>query len=594
MNNQREKALTHKIHRLFWQANLQDKTTLAICYLVRIPAIAAYNILIPLVSAYGIQSILTRHFQEVNKYALWVIFLSLAYTVLWTIGGIAISRNAVKGSIYVQNQVFFNFLQKDYDFYSNAFFGSLGAQATRIRDAYNNYGELVTLSIPKQTTIVIAGIAVIASQSLLLAGVTVIAMVFVLSFTIWSSSWRLQFRRKVSEASSEIAGSIGDALTHGTTVKSFAMEDFEQQRLQKPLKRWGQEQYKTWVSATPADAGRMILAAITTAALLVLSANLYQQGKITITIVVLVQLYVLKLVASTLDIADMVKRYEDVMGAAYEPVKTMLIPNVINDPQNPKALKRASSYTLELDKVSYHYTEATNSQKAISEFTCKIEPGQKLGIVGYSGSGKTTLTKLLLRFMDVTDGKITINGIDIRELAQKDLRTVLSYVPQEPLLFHRSIAENIGYAKPDANQEDIIKATKLAYVDEFTKELPNGYETLVGERGIKLSGGQRQRVAIARALLKDSPILILDEATSALDSKSEQFIQNALWELMKGRTAIVIAHRLSTIQRMDKIVVMDKGRIAQVGTHDELKHSKGIYADLWEHQSGGYIGVPTE
>ncbi|MGH7250214.1 MAG: ABC transporter ATP-binding protein [Minisyncoccia bacterium] len=222
-----------------------------------------------------------------------------------------------------------------------------------------------------------------------------------------------------------------------------------------------------------------------------------------------------------------------------------------------------------------------------------IKQGEKVGLVGYSGSGKTTLTKLLLRFMDVTKGSISVGDLDIRNVSQKDLRSKIAYVPQEPLLFHRSIAENIAYGKPSASKQSIHKAGKAAYVDEFVKELRYGYDTLVGEKGVKLSGGQRQRVAIARALLKDAPILVLDEATSSLDSRSEQYIQKALWQLMKGRTAIVIAHRLSTIQQMDRIIVMNKGRIVEIGSHGELlKNSKGIYAKLWKHQSGGYLLAP--
>jgi ATP-binding cassette subfamily B protein len=589
----REKYITRQVHRLFWQANWQSKGNLIIAYLTRVPAVALYNTFIPLVSAYAIQAIITRRFSAVGMYAWWVVGLSVGYCVLWAIGGTTIAKQAVLGSTYIQNKVFENFLSKDYDFYTNNLTGALGAQAARLRDAFNLYGELVTLQIPKQVTIVVTGVIVIAWQAPLLALITLIAIFFVLSYTLVSSSWRLQFRRRVSEASSEVAGQIGDALLHGATVKSFAQEPFEEHRLQKPLNKWASEQYRSWLLYVPADGGRMLLAAVSTAVLLVFSAHLYAAGKITITIVVLVQLYVIKLVASTFDIAEIVKRYEEVMGAAYEPVKTMLVPATIADPVKPKRILGASAYSLELHAVSYQYPDAATTQWAVKDFSFEIQAGQKIGLVGYSGSGKSTLTKLLLRFMDVSEGQITINGTDIRELRQAELRTIISYVPQEPLLFHRSISENIAYAKPNAGAAAIEQAAALAYVDEFAASLPHGYDTLVGERGVKLSGGQRQRVAIARALLKDSPILVLDEATSALDSKSEKYIQDALWKLMKHRTALVIAHRLSTIQRMDMIIVMDKGRIVQVGSHEVLRGRPGIYADLWEHQSGGYIGAPA-
>ena len=225
----------------------------------------------------------------------------------------------------------------------------------------------------------------------------------------------------------------------------------------------------------------------------------------------------------------------------------------------------------------------------MDNFHLDIKPGEKIGLVGPSGGGKTTITKLLLRFMDIQDGSITIDGQDIAAISQQDLRSYIAYVSQEPILFHRSLYDNIRYGKLGATKHEVLAAARHAHADEFIDSLPEGYETLVGERGVKLSGGQRQRIAIARAMLKDAPILVLDEATSALDSESEVLIQDALWKLMESKTALVIAHRLSTIQKMDRIIVLDKGSIVEQGTHTELINQKGVYAKLWAHQSGGFL-----
>jgi ATP-binding cassette subfamily B protein len=232
----------------------------------------------------------------------------------------------------------------------------------------------------------------------------------------------------------------------------------------------------------------------------------------------------------------------------------------------------------------------TGSDEAIfSSFNLDIKAGQKIGLVGHSGAGKTTFTRLLLRFSDLQSGEILIDGQNIAKITQESLHQSIAFVPQEPLLFHRSIRENIAYGKPGASTKAIISAAKRAHADEFVDQLANGYETLVGERGVKLSGGQRQRIAIARAMLKDAPILLLDEATSALDSESEVLIQDALWKLMEGRTAIVIAHRLSTIQKMDRIIVLEQGQIVEQGSHKELLALNGTYAKFWAHQSGGFM-----
>jgi len=222
-------------------------------------------------------------------------------------------------------------------------------------------------------------------------------------------------------------------------------------------------------------------------------------------------------------------------------------------------------------------------------FDLTIAAGEKVGLVGRSGGGKTTLTRLLLRFADLDGGAIELGGHNIARIAQRSLRSAIATVPQEPAMFHRTIAENIRFGRPTASDIEVRRAAQLAHAAEFIAALPAGYDTLVGERGVKLSGGQRQRIAIARAILKDAPILVLDEATSALDSESESHIQEALWTLMRDRTTIVIAHRLSTVRRMDRLVVIDAGAIAEQGRHDQLLAAGGHYAALWEHQSGGFL-----
>lgn len=594
----RDKEITRHIHKLFRESISQDKWGGPICWLARVPAFALIHVFMPLSTAYALNAIISRDFDKVDTYVWQILLQAVGFGILWFISSLAITRNGVVSGAYIQEKALSSYLSKDYEFYGSTYLGALSSQAIRLRQALvNEYNIVFFLMVPKQVVVIAGGILVIGFYSIPLAAITLVTMAAVLSFTILSGRWRLKWRRQVSDEENAVAGSVSDALTHAPAVKSFASEKHEVERLRKSLKPWQRTQRISWLTSVPADIGRYLLVATATALLLVATASMYKDGTISLVIVTLVQLYVIKMIAATVDINEIVKTYESAMGGAYQPVITMMTPTTVNDMPDATELLDTAEYSVSFNDVTFHYNEALSGVAAIRDLDLQIKPGEKIGLVGYSGSGKSTLTKLLLRYVDLKpdDGQIEVAGQDIRSLKQNSLREHITYVPQEPILFHRSVYENIAYGRPGASRKDILEAAKLAHVDEFVQDLPQKYDTLVGERGVKLSGGQRQRVVIARAILKHAPIIVLDEATSALDSESEKLIQDALWKLMKQRTALVIAHRLSTIQRMDRIVVMDKGEIAQVGTHEELlKDSKGIYAQLWKHQSGGYIGLPDE
>jgi ATP-binding cassette subfamily B protein len=296
--------------------------------------------------------------------------------------------------------------------------------------------------------------------------------------------------------------------------------------------------------------------------------------------------YTLTVTDQLWEITQVMRNYNRVMGDAHDMVEILDIPPAVADHTDVEF--RRGPGAVEFDHVTFTH-DGAGEDALFEDFTLTIAPGEKIGLVGHSGSGKTTLTRLLLRFSDVDSGAIRIDGQDLRDVTQASLRRSIAYVAQEPLLFHRSIADNIGYGRPGATPELVHEAAVKASADEFISRLPSGYDTTVGERGVKVSGGQRQRIAIARAVLKDASLLVLDEATSALDSESEVHIQAALAEAMKGRTTIVIAHRLSTVQAMDRIVVLADGRIVEQGSHAELLAAGGVYAGLWSHQSGGFL-----
>ena len=302
------------------------------------------------------------------------------------------------------------------------------------------------------------------------------------------------------------------------------------------------------------------------------------------------------LLQTAYNLGQRIPDFYDQLGSARESIETLIVPATVRDEAGAGTLA-VTSGAIHFERVAFAYEprgRGRGARNIVHDFELYIPPGQRVGLVGPSGAGKTTLMGLLMRMHDVTGGAIRIDGQDIREVTQESLRGAIGLIPQDTNLFHRSLLENIRYGRPDAADEDVIEAAKRAHAHEFIVELEHGYDTLVGERGIKISGGQRQRIAIARAILRDAPILLLDEATSALDSHSEQKIQEAMKEAMAGKTVIAIAHRLSTVMDMDRLIVLDRGVIVADGSHTELLLQGGLYAELWRKQSGGFNPVARE
>ena len=385
---------------------------------------------------------------------------------------------------------------------------------------------------------------------------------------------------------------MSDTIVNAQTVKTFAAEKKELNTSKSLNKTLLKLRVEDWQRAGISGNNRWSFLLAMIFLLLIYINYLAKTDPMVLGIGVFSFTFTFTIMLRLFDINTLTRQVEEAFLQASPMTKILLEVDEVVDSINASELVIKDT-TIEFNDVSFDYNEGKNNSPVFKNLNLHIKSGEKVGLVGPSGGGKSTLTRLILRFEDIQSGSIRIDNQNITLVTQKSLRESVAYVPQEPLLFHRSISENIGYGA-NCDLEEIVAAARLAYADEFIANLPNGYDTIVGERGVKLSGGQRQRVAIARAILRNSPILILDEATSALDSESEVYIQKALQELMKQKTTIVIAHRLSTIQKMDRIIVMDDGKIIEQGTHAALLSKDGMYARLWNHQSGGFLQEDPE
>jgi ATP-binding cassette subfamily B protein len=486
----------------------------------------------------------------------------------------------------LNDATFESLIRKDMRFFVNE---KVGALTSRFIDFTRSQVTLQDLLIIQTLGFVFSvstGFIIVASKSWPLAILILLLIVGLVSEVKWSIKKRALWRHRRKELTGEIHGGIADAFTNNLIVKTFANENNEIKVISNKNGLFREAFIKDIGFVMREGSARVALMVIVQIIAISLCSYLVLHGQMGIALAIFAISYLQQINSQIFRLGDMLNGYDQALLEA-APMSDMLAKEtIINDSPDASILKNITP-NIELKNVSYRYDDNIND--VLHDICLSITAGEKVGLVGNSGAGKTTITHLLLRFSDVTNGSILIDGHDVRDITQESLRHNIAYVPQDPMLFHRSLRENITYGKPDATEEEIWQAVGQANATDFVKQIPHGLDAIVGERGIKLSGGQRQRIAIARAILKNAPILLLDEATSALDSENEKLIQGALTKLMKGRTSIVIAHRLSTIAKLDRIIVLNNGNIAEQGTHQELLAINGIYAKLWSHQSGGFI-----
>lgn len=545
----------------------------------------------PLIIAKLLSRYSSGNFPDVSDLIPYVVAfggLWLLGELMWRIAIHLLIKAETRGMERLYTNAMNYMLKKDLSFFHDNFAGSLTKKtigySARYVDVMDNLIFNVTpYFIPAIfISVVLWQFSPILVLTLLGAMFVVLSLVFPL----------IRRRKKLvvlrETASNVVSGHISDIYSNIDAVRSFANETKEKKIYHKHVSdlthkmkhSWDYQNQRIDMLISPFYVAINVLG-------LILALQIGKSSDASIEVVFVTFTYYAAITRFLWEFNGIYRRLEASLSDAAQFTELLLDEPKVQDVADPKPFV-AIRGAIEFKNVTFDHEDADDSA-LFEKLNLRIRPGEKVGLVGHSGGGKSTLMKLIMRLTDIDSGDILIDGQNIAEAKQTKLRKYLSYVPQEPVMFHRTLSENIAYGKTDAAQQEIEIAAKRAHAHEFISSLPDGYNTLVGERGIKLSGGQRQRIAIARAMLKNAPILLLDEATSALDSESEKLIQDALWKLMENKTAIVIAHRLSTIQMMDRILVLENGEVVEEGTHKELLRNDGIYAELWAHQTGGFL-----
>lgn len=514
--------------------------------------------------------------------------LALIYVAEWVLRrlmdiGTMRLESSVMTSLF--SSTFAYLIGHSYNFFISRFAGSLTHRVSKYVRAFEVIFDAIILQFFPTFLFVVGAVTILFFRNHTLGLALGLWAVLFISFQLYVAKLRQPVRAERSEADTQVTGTLADAISNHSTIVLFSGERHERGLFEHVVAVWHHATLRSWSFDNAIWSGVGAFMVTIEIGLLFGATIFWSKGELTLGDFVLIQAYLLTTFDRLVSINRELRRFFDAFADASEMAYILGLSHEIQDAPGARALV-VSGGAIEFSHVVFSFHPG---KPVLDDFCLSIKPGERVALVGPSGAGKSTVTKLLLRFYDIGGGVISIDGQDIAKVQQESLRDAISFVPQEPILFHRSLMENIRYGRRGASDEEVLAAAKAAHCHEFISNLPERYETYVGERGVKLSGGERQRVAIARAILKNSPILVLDEATSSLDSESESYIQDALETLMQGKTVVVIAHRLSTIMKMDRIIVVEGGRVASEGTHQELLRGGGLYEKLWNIQAGGFL-----
>lgn len=575
---------------IFWQFILQYRWSFLVIFLSVIAAVV-FGMIVPIYYKKFFDIITSG--QEISTIypSLFNILIAILIVecfewVFWRLNGFLCATKQSRVMADISNHCFEYLHLHSYAFFTNNFAGGLVKKITRLVKSFEEFTDKIIFEL---IPIILRGVIILVVLFYLhpLLGFTMLgwtALYLVTNYFL--SIYKLKFDIARSKADTKVTASLADSISNSITVKLFSAFKYERNRFADDTEDWYLKNRKSWIIHNYIDAFQAVLMIAIEFLIMFVAIKLWSKNLLTVGDFVMIQVYLFDFFNNLWNFGRMIRDMYESLASAQEMTEILNTPHQIADQPKAKKLK-VKNGEIEFKDITFAYEE---NDAVLKNLDLKIKPGEKIALIGPSGGGKSTIVKLLLRFFDLKEGQIRIDDQNISTITQESLRKEVSLVPQDPVLFHRTLMENIRYGNLSASDEAVFAAAKTAHCHEFISKLPKGYETFVGERGVKLSGGERQRVAIARAILSNAKILVLDEATSNLDSESEVLIQEALRELMKNRTSIIIAHRLSTIMQADKILVIKDGNIAEQGTHGDLINKKGgLYKKLWSLQVNGYL-----